>query len=248
MESSVELTSALLKSRAREVVGYVRFLSLALENDAFVGAKRIGLTQPLTKGVTHTLKANLCLLLYSAMEAALVQLLDEMYEAIGQNCQGADQLNAQLLLMVAQSFKARKTDASSANTTAPLHESLFSAWVSDWKSLATAKEKRTAGISGSVDSRAIAAQLRRFGVIPADTPPYLSSPSLLRAKNRRNELAHGEKSFSELGQELALPELREDARQVFRTLARVAQEVDVFLKQRRYFAQHGAAPAPLMVA
>lgn len=245
MSSSVELTAALLKVRAREVVGYVRFLKLALENDSYLEAKRAGIGRPLTKGVTHTLKANLCLLLYSAMEATLVQLLDEMYEAIGRNCQGADQLNAQLLLMVAQHFRGRKKDISGVNTRAPLHESLFDAWIADWKSLASAKEKRTAGISGSVDSRTIAKQLRRFGVIPAlpeDTPAHLSSPALLRAKNRRNELAHGEKSFTELGQELAFEELWKDSRHVFRTLTHVVQEVNAFLQGRRYLA----APASMV--
>jgi hypothetical protein len=53
---------------------------------------------------------------------------------------------------------------------------------------------------------------------------------------RRNELAHGEKSFAELGKDLAFEELREDARQVFRILMRVATEVDEFLMKRRYLA------------
>lgn len=239
MSTSIELTAALLRLRGREVVGYLRFLQLALENDSYIATERVGARQALNKGVTHTLKSNLCLLLYSAMEATLVQLLDEMYEVIGSNCRGADQLNAQLLLMVAQNFKGRKTGASESNTKAPLHESLFEAWIADWKAQATAKEKRSDGISGSVDSRAIAKQLRRFGVIPqtpTDTPAHLSSPALQRAKYRRNALAHGEKSFTDLGKDLAFEELREDARQVFRVLVSVAQEVNTFLLNRRYLA------------
>lgn len=239
MSTSIELTHALLRVRAREVVGYLRFLRLALENDACVVAERVGVRQPLSKGVTHMLKANLCLLLYSAMEASLVQLLDEMYEDIGRNCKGADELNEQLLLLVAQNFRSRKPELVHASAKAPLHQSLFDAWISDWRALATAKDKRTSGISGSVDSRAIASQLRRFGVLPstpADTPDHLRSPALLRAKVRRNELAHGEKSFAELGKDLAFEELREDARQVFRILMRVATEVDEFLMKRRYLA------------
>lgn len=246
MSTSIELTASLLRIRAREVVGYLRFLRLALENDSYIGADRAGVRQQLNKGVTHTLKANLCLLLYSAMEATLVQLMDEMYEAIGRNCKGADQLNGQLLLMVARNFKGRKTDGDEINTRAPLHVSLFQAWVADWKALESAKDKRAVGISGSVDSRAIAKQLRKFGVLPQesqDTPAHLSSPALLRAKNRRNQLAHGEKSFAELGKDLAFEELREDARQVFLILIRVAKEVDSFLTYRRYLAAPFATAA-----
>ncbi len=239
MSATVELSTALLKVRAKEALAYLRFLHLALENDAALHAPRTQQTMALSKGVTHTLKANLCLLLYSAAEATLVQLLDEMYSAINENCQGADQLNAQLVLLVAKNFKIRKTDITHASTKTPLHEALFQAWMADWRALSNAKEKRAAGLSGNVDSRAIGIELRRFGVLPnmpEELPEHLRSTALLRAKNRRNTLAHGEKSFAELGRELAFEELREDARQVFRTLWRVVQEVGLYLQERRYLA------------
>lgn len=244
MSSPVELTHALLRDRAREMLGYMRFLRLALENDAQVVAAHSAQAHPLRKGLTHTLKANVYLLLYSSMEAVLVQLLDEMHEAIAQHCRGADELNAQLVLMVARSFKTRSTDLDLDNTHAPLDKALFAAWVDDWRARTKAADKRTAGLGGNVDSRAILQQLQRYGVLtvePKDAPPRLKHEAMQRAKQHRNELAHGEKSFADLGRDLTFEALCDDARAVFRSLARVAQEVEAYLVQKRYRADPSEA-------
>ena len=174
----------------------------------------------------------------------MVQLLDEMHDAIGQHCQGADQLNGQLVLMVARHFQASKVSLDEDNTTSPLHECLFKAWLVDWRDR-NQREKRQAGLSGSVDSQAIFDRLRRFGVFSADMtkpPAHLAHSALRSTKGRRNQLAHGELGFSDLGQGLAFGELCSDALAVFRTLRRVAREVNDFLQKRRYLA------APVLAA
>jgi len=244
MTPLLPLTKALLRSRARELLVYLRFLQIALENDARVSARGERLNLPLDKALTHMMKANVCLLLYSAMEACMVQLLDEIHDAIGQNCQGVDQLNGQLVLMVARHFKASKTSVTPDNTNTPLHECLFKAWLLDWQDR-NQREKRQAGLSGSVDSLAIFDQLRRFGVFSTDMrkpPAHLAHSALQSTKGRRNQLAHGERSFTDLGQSLAFEELCRDVRAVFQTLKSVAQEVQVFLQQQRYLAVPAFAP------
>ncbi|AOL02469.1 MULTISPECIES: MAE_28990/MAE_18760 family HEPN-like nuclease [Burkholderiaceae] len=238
MMQLVPLTQALLRSRARELKVYLRFLQMALEKDAFISASDGRLQLPLDKALTHTLKANVSLLLYSVMEACMVQLLDEMHDTIGMNCQGMDQLNAQLMSMVARHFQANPTATTQGNIRSPLQEYLFQVWLNDWQD-SSQREKREAGLSGSVDGLAIFNQLRRFGVFKAEEkkpPPRLTHSALQYTKGRRNQLAHGELSFSELGQGLAFEELRQEVLAVFRTLRRVASEVNAFLKDRRYLA------------
>ncbi len=236
MTYMLPLTKDLIRSRAHELLMYLKFLRNALEKDAHVSAR--GDQVQLKKDLTHMLKANVCLLLYGAMEACMVQLLDEMYDIIGQNCQGADQLNSQLMLMVANHFKTSKTCLTAENISSPLHESLLKTWLSDWKNLKQ-REKRQAGLSGSVDSLAIFRRLYPFGVFPADLkkpPAHLTHEALQHTKDRRNQLAHGERSFSDLGRDLAFEELCKDALAIFRTLRRLVQDVNVFLQQRRYLA------------
>lgn len=238
------LTKALLRSRVHELIVYLRFLRIAVEKDALVIAREGRDCLTLDKELTHMMKANVCLLLYSAMEACMVQLLDEMHDTIGQNCRGADQLNSQLVLMVANHFRTSKSDLNIKNTNSPLHEILFKTWLDDWQG-SDQRKKREAGLSGSVDSLAIFKRLSRFGVFSGGVekpPSHLVHNSLQNTKGRRNQLAHGERSFVDLGQDLALEELCQDALAIFRTLRRVAQEVNEFLQQRRYLATSVLAP------
>ncbi|TAJ53021.1 MAG: hypothetical protein EPN60_14420 [Nevskiaceae bacterium] len=238
--SQVQLTDDLLKQRSLEISAYLDFLKVAVERRAMLSAKDGELQLPLTLELTHTLKANLILLLYSAMEATLVQLLDEMHDAIGANCSSADALNAQLLRVV---LKAVKKDSKSTvlSSASPLHTSLFRYWMDDWKGRTSGKDKRIDGISGSVDSLVFYEQLKKFGVVaqtPNDRPPaHLTDAALQKVKTNRNELAHGEKSFTDLGRNLAVSTLETDSLAVFDTLRKIAAEVDNYLQGRRYLAQ-----------
>lgn len=245
MTQLVATTMDLLRTRGREMLSYLTFLDLAVENDAQIIADNGQRQLALDKALTHVFKANVSLLLYSTMEASTVSLLDDMHDAIGKNCGGADLLNDQLFFVVARSFKGRKTDVTPTNTRRPLHEHLFKAWLNDWNDR-NQREKRQVGLSGGVDSLEIFSQLQRFGVFPPDQikpPPRLAHKALQSTRVRRNRLAHGEVSFEELGQTLAFPLLRAEVRAVFRTLRRVTLEVDAFLQQGLYLAAPTLAPA-----
>lgn len=237
--NQVQLTDTLLSDRSGEIKTYLEFLKVAVERRAVLSAKDGELVFPLSLELTHTLKANLVLLLYSAMEATLVQLLDEMHDAIGINCSSADALNSQLLSLVMRTVKKDKQDAALLPGK-PLHESLFTYWISDWQDRPPGKEKRVDGISGSVDSLVFYQQLKKFGVVAPtanDRPPaHLTDPALQKVKNNRNELAHGEKSFTDLGRELGVSTLEADSLAVFETLRTIAAEVDKYLQDRRYLA------------
>jgi hypothetical protein len=249
----VQATHELLQTREEEVNGYVEFLKVAVEQQAVIIAKAGAISLSLSKDLTHTLKANLLLLLYSAMEATLVQLLDEMYDAIGGNCNSADDLNVTLLSLVLQTFKKDNTGRGSA-VASPLHQSIFQYWIRDWQDRTTGKEKRerVGGISGSVDSLVFYEQLKRFGVVdttPDDKPPqHLKHPAMQKVKNHRNKLAHGESSFIDLGREFSVDELAADAVSIFQTLNKIAQEVDTYLAGKRYLASPRAVALPAVVA
>lgn len=249
--SQVPLTEELLRERSTEVNAYLEFLKVAVERRATLSAKDGELQLPLTLEITHTLKANLILLLYSAMEATLIQLLDEMHDAIDANCSSVDALNAQLLRVVLKTVK-KDPKTTVLSSTSPLHASLFRYWMDDWTSRTSGKEKRVDGISGSVDSLVFYEQLKKFGVVAktqSDRPPaHLTDAALQKVKANRNELAHGEKSFTDLGRDLAVPTLETDSLAVFNTLRKIAAEVDDYLKGQRYLAQPSAnTAAPLAV-
>jgi len=236
----VPLTNALLDDRNTEVISYLDFLKVAVERRAILSAKDGELQLTMNLELTHTLKASLVLLLYNAMEATLVQLLDEMHHVIGDNCSSADELNAQLLSLV---LKTVRKDNKSINELflSPLHVSLFQHWINDWKSRESGKDKRGDGISGSVDGLVFYEQLKKFGVVSKtenDRPPrHLTDYALQKVKASRNELAHGEKSFTDLGRDLAVPTLESDSLAIFTTLRSIALEVNKYLEEQRYLAR-----------
>jgi hypothetical protein len=88
-------------------------------------------------------------------------------------------------------------------------------------------------------------QLKKFGVVaatPNDRPPaHLTDAALQKVKTNRNELAHGEKSFTDLGRDLSVESLATDSLTVFDTLRNIATEVDNYLRDQRYLAQPPAA-------
>lgn len=248
--SSVANTQALLIEREEEIRAYVAFLKVAVERPAFVIANDGQLQFPLSLDLTHTFKSSLVLLLYSAMEATLVQLLDDMHDAFGTHCDSADSLNSALLKLVLQTFRNAK-DGRVLQSESPLHRSLFTHWINDWQSRTSGKEKRGDGISGSVDGVIFYEQLTKFGVIAPTAngrpPRHLTHYTLQQIKNNRNALAHGEKSFTDLGRDLAVETLEGDVDHVFRTLNQIATEVNSYLQERRFLAPPPAAaaePAP----
>ena len=101
----VPSTQLLLIEREKEVTGYVEFLLVAAERPSAISANDGEKILPLSLELIHTLKSNMLLLLYSAMEATLVQLLDEMHDAIDSNCDSADRLNSELLRLVLKTFQ-----------------------------------------------------------------------------------------------------------------------------------------------
>jgi hypothetical protein len=237
--SRVSLTVSLLNERNYEVTTYLEFLKVAVERRATITARDGALKLQLSQTLTHTLKANLLLLLYSAMEATLIQLLDEMHSAIEANCTSVDLLNAQLLRVVLKTVKKDSSEKALLST-APLHRSLFDFWIKDWQRKSSGKEKRVDGISGSVDSKVIFEQLEKFGVVsPTENGrarAEFAEGVLQKVKNKRNELAHGEKSFTDLGREMAVEGLVDDSSKVFENLRKIADAVDKYLLERRYLA------------
>jgi hypothetical protein len=247
----VQLTDDLLRNREIETFAFLDFLKVAVERPAILKAKDGELEFQLSLELTHTLKANLILLLYNAMEATLIELLNEMHDAIDSNCSSTDTLNAQLLRVVLKTVR-KEAAQNVLSSPSPLHASLFQFWMDDWKNRNSGKEKRDGSISGSVDGRVFYEQLKNYGVVdktPDDRPPpHLTNLALQKVKNRRNELAHGEKSFTDLGRELAVPTLEIDSHAVFETLKNIASEVNSYLHNQRYLAQPPADVASLVVA
>ncbi len=236
---NVPASALLLRTRAREAITYLQFLHVAVDINATITVTSPAHHQSVSvsRELTHTLKANLYLLLYSAMEATLVQLIDEIHEAVKTHGISVDALHQELFLHVTREFKRSTTDVAQNTVVAPIGIAVMQLWSKQWQDKSSAKDKRTGLISGNVDGLAIHQHLRRYGVVGGDIDkphPKLTHRALKKAKDRRNILAHGEFGFADLGRNFSIQELTQDARDVFRTLIQITRRVDKYLNARGY--------------
>ena len=150
---NVPASALLLRTRAREAVTYLQFLDVATDINATitVSSPINQKSATVSRELTNTLKANLYLLLYSAMEATLVQLIDEIHEAVKSHDISVDALHQELFLHVTREFKRSTTDVAHNTLAAPIGVAVMQFWSKQWQGKSNAKDKRTGQISGNVD-------------------------------------------------------------------------------------------------
>lgn len=234
------LSQDLLKSRRKEVTGYLRFLEKALETNARVQSS--GTAQlTLELELTHTLKANSYLLLYNTIEAVMTQLLAEIHEEIKASTANLDDLNANLYLEVIRKLKTGE-ESIADGFEHPSGRPFLDYWLRDYEKKILAN--RNPHFSGNIDGMRIKTIGRKYGFATGDdtTDAKLTHAALHKAKNHRNALAHGQKSFTDLGRSLSYPQIRDDAVATLRTLNTIRLVVDDFLATEGYLRPRPAPP------
>jgi hypothetical protein len=226
------LSQDLLKSRRKEVTGYLRFLEKALETNAEIqspGAVQL----PLELELTHTLKANTYLLLYNTIEALMTQLLAEIHDEIKASNATLDDLNPKLYLEVIRKLKSGEENIAETFSH-PSGRPFLDYWLRDYEKRIQAN--RNPHFSGNIDGMRIKIIGLKYGFATGDdvADAKLTHKALQDAKNHRNTLAHGEKSFTDLGRSLSYAQIRDDAVATLRTLNTIRLVVDDFLAVEGY--------------
>ena len=226
------LSQDLLVSRRKEVMGYLRFLEKSLEINAAIqsyGEMRFSLDIELT----HTLKANTYLLLYNTVEAVMSQLLAEIHDEVKSSSVNLDGLNPSLYLEVIRKLK-NGNESIADNFGHPSGRPFVDYWLRDYEK--RVQDNRNPHFSGNVDGMRIKIIGRKYGFATGNdiADAKLTHAALQNAKKLRNNLAHGEKSFTVLGRDLSYPKIRDDAVATLRTLNTIRLVVDSFLTSEGY--------------
>ena len=227
-----ELSQDLLKSRRKEVTGYLRFLERALDTNATIQSISASPLQ-LELELTHTLKANTYLLLYNTIEAVMSQLLAEIHDEIKASDVNLDDLNPNLYLEVIRKLKQGK-ESIEDNFSYPCGRPFVEYWLRDYKK--AVGDNRNPHFSGNIDGMKIKTIGLKYGFAIGNdaVDSKLTHAALQKAKNHRNTLAHGEKSFTDLGRGLSYTQIRDDAVATLRTLGTIRIVVNDFLKSEGY--------------
>ena len=168
-----------------------------------------------------TLKASCYLLLYNLVESTMRNLVEAIFDEFRAKNVRFDDCRDEIKRLVLLNFRARNPDKLMTKLT-----DIACHVVTE-----TFEAKET--FAGNIDAKEIRETAEKFGFLP----PSKDTGWMMRTvKDNRNDLAHGNKSFSEIGKDVT-PDRLEDARkQTFVILFLTIRNASNYLSQKKYLA------------
>ncbi|MEG4964039.1 MULTISPECIES: MAE_28990/MAE_18760 family HEPN-like nuclease [unclassified Microcoleus] len=212
--------------RAKNVDDYFVFLDslekqttqLALLDPA--GTYKI---QSLDPELAKTLKANGFLLLYNLVESTMRNAIEAIFEEFKNKSISFDQLKPEIKLIVLQNLKNRSP------------KKIYLTINQLSTDIITATFEREELFSGNVDARLIKEIADKYGFsYQTDFAKTKNGQNLVVIKSNRNDLAHGIKSFEEVGGYQAIEELLEMKEEVVEYLTQILENIKDYLENEEY--------------
>jgi hypothetical protein len=209
------------QARKREISRYIKFVDeIAREKLTIVDSRSkdnvydSGVQSELIK----TLKASAFLLLYNLLESTLKNSIEAIFDELQGKGVNFDSCRDELRHVVLGNLKRRNIDDVVPD---------ISRIATDLISVTFRKDTL---FSGNVDGRLVRATAKEYGF----HAPRRSSDELLVVKSNRNDLAHGNKTFSEVGREYDMRRVKRITKEVFHYLSELIDNVDTYLENEHY--------------
>lgn len=185
--------------------------------------------------VKTSMKANIILMLYNAVESTLTKSLEKIHETIKENRLKYGDLRNEIKKILAVYYGHSMEKSSNI-----VGEMEYVLQLADFINGNVCFEisykeliQKYPMYSGNLDSREIIAVLKRYGIVFNDRCSELKT-----IKDGRNKLAHGEDSFEEIGRNLTIPQLEEMANRTFEYLEKMAKAIELYLDEEKYRVQN----------
>jgi len=213
-------------ARAQEVNDYFIFLEglikqttkLSIADDA--GTYQI---QSLNPELAKTLRANGFLLLYNLVESTMRNSIEAIFDEFKNQAISFDRLKPAIKMIVIQNMKNRSPKKIY------LHINQIST------DIVTATFERQELFSGNVDSRLIKELAQKYGFsYKTEFTKTKNGQNLVVVKSNRNDLAHGLKSFEEVGRDKTIDELLEIKNEVIEYLRQILENIKTYLDNQEY--------------
>jgi len=174
------------------------------------------------------LKANLILMLYNLMESTVSSALSELYDHVSsRGLKYGDVADSIRKIWISLEYKNFRN--MGINDLYGILASLSANEIS-------IQFDRKRQISGNIDARKIRDFADQLGITLRVHHSLNAGDKLVRVKQLRNELAHGEKSFSEGGREFSYPEIIVVSNQVIKYLESFIRSVEKYLVTKSFIA------------
>jgi hypothetical protein len=223
------MTSALFQDfneRSREVSKYFIFLK-SLEQGttklSMVGNGESPKIREIDSELIKTLKASGFLLLYNLVEATMRNAIEAIFDELRSQGVSYDQISPQLKKIVLKNLKKRNPDR------------IFSSITAISIDIITAGFDKQDLFSGNIDGMKIRETATEYGFShQTDYARTGDGSDLLTIKSNRNDLAHGFKSFSEVGRDKTADELLEIKNKTVKYLKQILQNIAQYLSNEGY--------------
>lgn len=221
------MTSTLFEDfneRSREVSKYFMFLK-SLEQ----GTTKLSIGERKTKikeidsELIKTLKSSGFLLLYNLVEATMRNAIEAIFDELRREGISYDQIRPELKKIVLRNFKRRDPDK------------IFSSITTISIDIITIGFDKESLFSGNLDGRKVKTMADDYGFsYLTDHAKTGGGKDLLIIKENRKNLAHGVKSFAEIGKDKTVEEMLEIKKRTVRYLRQILQNIEKYLLDKDY--------------
>jgi hypothetical protein len=213
-------------TRAKEVNDYFIFLE-SLEKQttklALFDTRGKYQIQSLDPELAKTLKANGFLLLYNLVESTMRNAIEAIFDEFKNQAISFDQLKPEIKMIVLQNLKKRS----------PKKIHLQINQIST--DIITATFERQELFSGNVDARLIKEIAEKYGFsYQTEFAKTKNGQNLVVIKHNRIDLAHGLKSFEDVGRDKTIEELLEIKDEVIEYLRQILENIKTYLDNQEY--------------
>ena len=201
------------KTRVGEIETYFKFLSATStckEDDKLFEGNH--------DQVIKTLKANSYLLLYNLIESTVRNAIEAIYDEFQVNGIRYDNCSTEVQKTILTNLRKRNIDKIHPNLTDLSLNIVFETF------------EKSELFSGNVDARKIRETAQNFGF----NVPDVNGEHLLSIKTNRNFLAHGDKSFADVGRDCTIEDLLEMKDTVANFLYELLELIEEYLKNKKY--------------
>ena len=212
--------------RAQEVSKYF-FLLQNLEQGSiklYMGNVDHPKVKKIDTELEKTLKATGFLLLYNLIESTIRNAIEAIFDDLANKKISFDNLREEFKKIVVQNFKNNKSSDNLLNAINNISLDIISASFDKGKLF-----------SGNIDARKIKDTAATYGFSYETTARKTQNGNdLLKIKTNRNDLAHGFKSFKEVGKDATAEELLQIKKKVICYLREILQNIEDYISKQEY--------------
>ncbi len=210
--------------RVSEIRAYVDFIHKIDTEEFRIVAGESGepaYTRIVREDLLRTSKASALLMLYNLMESSVTNAVEAIFDELERESVSFDICREEIRLVVLGNVNRHEPKKL----------------LSELNSLATdivvKSFRKVETVSGNVDAREIRRVAKKFGF----QKPSKQGERLLAVKTHRNDLAHGSKSFTEVGRTFTMTDILEISDEVVAYLTELMANVAQYLTSKNYLRQ-----------